>query len=396
MFEQSELNIGTLGHVDHGKTTLTYALTHTWTDKHSESIKRSMTIKLGYADAIIRKCSDDPNAIDYSTSNCNNGKIVRRISLLDSPGHETLMATAIAASNLIDGALFVIAANEPCPMPQTKEHLMLINALGLKNTIIVQTKVDIVGKDAAKKHYQQIKNFIKGSVIENSEIIPVVASKNINIDYLLSKIVEMPIPKRDLDSDPLMFVARSFDVNRPGTPINELIGGVIGGSIIKGKFRIGDEIEIRPGIKDNKKDKYTPIITKILSLSTSTNKLEEAKPGGLIAIGTPLDPAITKADSLVGQVVGLAGKLPEPITQATLRYFDLNRSDIPKQGFRENEPIIMGIGTGTVVGYITKVKKDVIEVIAKRPIIIDKNMKISIMRNISQRWRLTGYATINS
>src|SRR5271168_3562807 len=119
MLKQSEFNIGTLGHVDHGKTTLTSAITHQWTDTHSESVKRSMTIKLGYADALISKC-EGKDGVKYTTgSKCEDGSAsipVRRISLLDAPGHETLMATAIAGSSIIDAALFVISAAEPAPM----------------------------------------------------------------------------------------------------------------------------------------------------------------------------------------------------------------------------------------------------------------------------------------
>src|SRR5271157_4184316 len=130
--KQSQMNIGTLGHVDHGKTTLTYAITHTWTDVHSESIKRSMTIKLGYSDAVIATCGDEKSLESYTTEQkCSDGSAAKqliRISLLDAPGHEMLMATAIAGSSIIDAALFVISAAEPAPMPQTREHLMIINA----------------------------------------------------------------------------------------------------------------------------------------------------------------------------------------------------------------------------------------------------------------------------
>jgi len=104
---QGELNIGTLGHVDHGKTTLTKAITGVFTDRHSESIKRSMTIKLGCADAVIRKCENCNGPEAYTTSekcaNCGGkAKPIRRISILDAPGHEMLMATAIAGSSIID------------------------------------------------------------------------------------------------------------------------------------------------------------------------------------------------------------------------------------------------------------------------------------------------------
>lgn len=399
MFEQSELNIGTLGHVDHGKTTLTAAITHTWTDVHSESVKRSMTIKLGYSDATIKQCDDKSYTTDSKCLDGGMPKPIRRISLLDSPGHETLMATAIAGSSIIDGALFVISATEPCPMPQTREHLMIINALGLTNVIIAQTKVDIVGKAKATEHYKQIRQFIKGSKIENVSVVPVMANKNVNVDMILEEIMKIKVPERDTNSDPVMYVARSFDVNRPGSMIKDLSGGVIGGSIIKGKFKVGDEIEIRPGInmaKDKqKKEAYSPIITTIESISAGPEKLNEAIAGGLIAIGTDVDPAYTKADGLVGQIVGHAGKLPETYSSIVLNYVSLNRNDIPKQSFRDGEPLLLGVGTGTVVGYVRKAKKTKIEIDLKHTICIDKSAKISVLRNFAQRWRLSGYGTIS-
>ena len=384
--KQSQLNIGTLGHVDHGKTTLTYAITHVWTDVHSESIKRSMTIKLGYSDAVIYLCGDAAGAAAYTTSEkCKNGKPsrpVRRISLLDAPGHETLMATAIAGSNIIDAALFVIAATEPCPMAQTKEHLMLINALGIKKVIVVQTKVDIVGREQALKHHAQITNFLKGSSIE---------------DAVLEAIAKIEMPVRDTTSEPSMYVARSFDVNRPGTKTKDLRGGVVGGSIIRGKFKVGDEIEIRPGInaskEKQKREVYTPIITKIESLLAGKDELDEAIAGGLIAVGTGLDPSLTKADALVGQVVGRAGKLPECVNDIEIKYSSLDRSDLPKQAFRPNEPLLLGIGTGTNVGYVKTAKKGALGIELRHPACIDRNTKISILRNFSQRWHLSGYGT---
>ncbi len=401
MIKQSELNIGTLGHVDHGKTTLVSALTHTWTDVHSESVKRSMTIKLGYADALINKCGGGGVFPFTVGEKCADGSVptpFRKISLLDAPGHETLMATAIASSSIIDCAMFVISAAEPCPMQQTREHLMIINALGIKNVIIAQTKVDIVGKEQAKKHYDQIKAFVKGTVVEHSPVVPLMANKNINIDALLSEIASIKIPERNTTADPFMYVARSFDVNRPGTTIKELVGGVIGGSIIRGTFKIGDEIEIRPGVNfsgdKSKREVYEPLITKIDSLSAGDQKLDSAIAGGLIAVGAEVDPGFSKADGLVGQVVGKAGHLPESTDVITINYTSLNRSDIPKQALRQAEQVLLGIGTGTFVGLLTNVKKNRLEIKLNRPACIDKSTKISILRNFSQRWKLGGFGLL--
>ncbi|MGC8687952.1 MAG: translation initiation factor IF-2 subunit gamma [Candidatus Micrarchaeia archaeon] len=403
MTKQSVLNIGTLGHIDHGKTSLTKAITHVWTDKHSESLKRNMTIKLGYADAIIRKCPKCTVPEALTTSEicgiCGAAtEPLMRISLLDAPGHETLMATAIAGANVIDAILFVIAANEPCPMQQTREHLMIINILGIKDVIVVQTKIDIVGKENAIKHYNQIKAFLKGSIIENAPIIPVITNYGINIDLILEHILKIKIPERDINSDPLMYVVRSFDVNRPGIDAVKMVGGVVGGAIIKGKLKVGDTIEMRPGLKSiskgSKKDVYTPIITKIIGLSNGTEKLEEAIPGGLIGISTEIDPAFTKADSLVGNVVGYVNKLPEMRQSISFKYYSLKRKDLPEQTLKENEPVVIGIGTATAIGFIKKIKRDSIDADLKRPIVAITNSKIAIMQNINQRWKLVGYGII--
>lgn len=400
--KQSQLNVGTLGHVDHGKTTLTYAITHVWTDVHSESIKRSMTIKLGYSDATIRMCGDRDVPEAYTTEQkCKDGneaKAVRRISMLDAPGHETLMATAIAGSNIIDAALFVIAATEPVPMPQTKEHLMLINALGIRNAIIVQTKIDIVGREQALKNQAQIRNFIKGSGIEGARIIPVMPNRNVNVDVVLQELAKLPVPERDVQSDPAMYIARSFDVNRPGTKVKDIRGGVVGGSVIRGRFRVGDEVQISPGVSTSKekqrKETYEPIIAKVESLSADKDRLDEAIAGGLIAIGTDLDPSFTKADTLVGQMVGRVGKLPEIIYEIEMSYESLNRDDLPKQAFKAEEPLLLGIGTGTQVGYVKSAKRNTLSVELRHAACIDRTAKISVLRNFSQRWRLSGYGTL--
>ncbi|MGI0100461.1 MAG: translation initiation factor IF-2 subunit gamma [Candidatus Micrarchaeaceae archaeon] len=395
----SVLNVGTLGHIDHGKTSLTRAITDIWTDRHSESIKRNMTIKLGYADAVIKKCEKCDGAAAYTTGSacagCDGSPVpLMRISLLDAPGHETLMATAIAGSSVIDAIIFVIAANEPCPMQQTREHLMIINILGIKNVIIAQTKIDIVGREAALAHERQIKSFIKGSVIENAPIIPVMPNLGINVDAILESIAHMKLPERDLESDPLMYVVRSFDVNKPGIDPDKMLGGVIGCAVIRGKIKNGSQIEIRPGIKataKSKRETYEPIVTVISSMSNGTDKIDEATPGGLVGISTEIDPTFTKADGLVGNIAGIPGKLPPVMSKLSMKYHRIGRDDIQEQHMAEDEPLILGMGTTTVLGYIKKAKKDNIEVELKHPVSVDRNVKIAVMRNISHRWRLTGY-----
>jgi translation initiation factor 2 subunit 3 len=114
----------------------------------------------------------------------------------------------------------------------------------LNHIIILQNKVDLIfaKEGAAQENFQQIKEFIKGTKAEKSPIIPISAQfKYSMVDYI-------PLPLRDFSSDPRFMVIRSFDVNKPGYTIDKLKGGVAGGSVIRGVLKVGQEVEIRPGI----------------------------------------------------------------------------------------------------------------------------------------------------
>lgn len=394
---QAELNIGLLGHVDHGKTSVTKMITGTWTDVHSMEIKRGITIKLGYAETTIRKCEKcDFYTTAEKCQKCGSPTVqLRKISFVDAPGHETLMATVISASSIIDGALLVIAANEPCPQPQTKEHKMVLEILGVKNVIVVQNKIDLVSKEKAKEHYRQIKEFLKGSIYENAPIIPVAANYNANLDVLLYAIEKyIPTPKRSDSDKPLFFVARSFDVNKPGTEISKLVGGVVGGSIVSGKFKVGDEIELAPGIQKISKTNPEVVKTKILAIYAGTSKLQEARPGGLIAFQTDLDPSLAKADGLIGNVISTVGNLPPIHNFLNVEYSLLDRVDFENSSIKEGETIVISAGTATTIGVVQKVKKNRMEVSLKRPIAAPIGSKIAISRRINQRWRLAGAGNI--
>ncbi len=401
---QAELNIGTIGHVDHGKSTLVQALTGKFPDTHSEELKRGITIKLGYSEAVFYKCPSCPEPQCYSTQakcpNCGKeGEILRKVSFLDSPGHETLMATVIAASSIMDGALFLIAANEECPQPQTVEHLMILEAAGINNVVIVQNKVDLISKEKGIENYKQIKEFLKGSALENAPIIPLVANVGGNLDALIQAIEEIiPTPKRTSDEKPgKMVIARSFDVNNPGKEIQKLAGGVLGGSVVEGVLRVGDEVTILPGALRVKKDKehYQPLVTKIVSLFADKEKLSEARPGGLIAVGTQLDAALTHSDSLVGNIMG-KGDLPSKVYSEFKMEVSQMKRLIQKfpDSFKPNEPLVLGVGTATTVGFVVEQKKNAVKIALKKPICLDKNSRIAVMRRAENRWRLYGTAKL--
>ncbi len=404
-----EVNIGMIGHVDHGKTTLTQRLTGKWTDEHSEELKRGISIRLGYADAAFYKCStcDDPAC--YSTQKvCPNCKgkteLLRVVSFVDAPGHETLMATMLSGAAIMDGALLVIAANEVCPQPQTREHLMALEIIGAKRIIIVQNKIDLVSEEDAVKNYEQILKFIKGTCAEGAPIIPVSAHHDINIDVLIKTMEEyIPTPKRDMDKPPLMYVARSFDVNKPGTKLSELKGGVVGGSLLQGTLKKGEKIEIAPGRKREVEGKQVlePIFTTAHSLITGGTVTNVALPGGLIAIGTELDPTMVKSDSLAGKIVGRPGELPPVLDIIDLSMCLLKRAvgtidEKNVEPLKTNEPLMLTVGTATTVGIISELRPNWIRVKLKLPVCADQGQRIAVSRRIEGKWHLIGYGEIKS
>ncbi len=395
-----ELNIGILGHVDHGKTTLTQALTGKFTDEHSEELKRGISIRLGYADMEIRKCPKCEGAKAYTTMpKCMEHEIdteyVLALSVIDCPGHETLMATVLTGASLMDGALLVIAANEECPQPQTAEHLIVLNIAGIKNIVIVQNKVDLVDEAQMQKNYNQIKAFVKGSVAENAPIIPVSALHKAIIDILLFAIAELIKPKpHDSKADPIMFIARSFDVNRPGTDIPCLTGAVVGGSLIRGEIKSGDKIEIRPGAK--KENKWIPLKSSVAGINQGNVSLSVGKPGGLLSIGTFLDPVLAKSDNLVGNVLGLEGKLPPVFNSVKLEMHTFERLVDAKQiknDVRQNDALLMNVNTSRTIGTCTKPGK-VSEFVLKIPVCASVGDKVALSRQIESKWRLIGWGII--
>ncbi len=407
VFDQPELNIGMVGHVDHGKTTLVQTLSGKWTDTHSEEIKRGITIRLGYADVSIYKCEHCQGPDAYSVSPtcpvCKNpAKQTLKISLVDAPGHESLMATMLCGANIMDGALLLVAANETCPQPQTDEHLTALEIIGIKNLIVLQNKIDLVSEDQAKKNYAEIKTFLKGTTYENAPIIPISAFHNINIDMLIYTIVEQfERPKRDASQKPLFFVARSFDTNKPGTTPKDLNGGVIGGTLKQGILRTGDTIEIRPGYEVEEKNQkiWKPLRTKITSLMSGGKKVETIGPGGSSAIMTELDPSIVKSDKLVGSVVSHTGKLPPVWSTLKLEPHLLNRvvgakDKLIVDPIKMNEILMLNVNSAATVGVVRELGKNLVVCTLKRPVCAEISGRATISRRVGQRWRLIGYGLI--
>jgi translation initiation factor 2 subunit 3 len=405
--QQPEINIGLVGHVDHGKTTLTKALSGVWTDRHSEEIKRGISIRLGYADTSFYKCPSCPEpqsyTVDKSCKECGGeSEFLRSVSFVDAPGHETLMATMLSGAALMNAALLLIAANEPCPQPQTKEHLMGLDISGIKDIIIIQNKIDLVDDEAVMENYQQIKEFVKGTCAEDAPIIPLSAHHESNIDVLIMTMEKiMKSPSWDEAVPPRLFIARSFDVNKPGSNPEDLVGGIIGGSLIQGKLKVGEDIQIRPGrrLDEHGKITYEDINSTITNLISGNKSYDELKPGGLAAVGTNLDPSMTKSDSMIGKLAGKPGSLPEILTEITLEVnlFESivgTSDDIKVDDIKTSEPLMINSGSTTTVGITKSARNNVADLVLKIPICADSGSRVAISRKVESRWRLIGYGII--
>jgi translation initiation factor 2 subunit 3 len=379
------LNVGTVGHIDHGKTTLLQRLTGKFADTHSEELKRGITIKLGYAETILEN---------------KKTKEKKYVSFVDAPGHEMLMATMLSGAAMIDAALLVIAANEGIK-PQTREHLTALQAKNVKNILIIQNKIDLITKEQAIKNYKDIKNFVKGTIAENSTVIPISAQQNINIEEIKVYLSEIEVPKRNTQEAPIFLIARSFDINKPGTALEDIHGGIIAGVLKQGTIKVGDEIEIKPGSYEKKANQfiYQTIKTKVVSIHRGNHEIKEATPGGSLAFETELDNILTKTDLLSGCVASKTGNLPEITDKIKIKFnlfekvFGLEQEN-KVETLKPSELVMLSVNTGITVGMIKTIKGNIAEINLRIPIVPIKSNNIGIARNINNHWRLIGYASL--
>lgn len=420
---QATINIGTIGHVAHGKSTVVKALSGVQTVRFKNELERNITIKLGYANAKIYKCSNPKcprptNFKSFGSSKedapicerlgCGQRMVLQRhVSFVDCPGHDILMATMLNGAAVMDAALLLIAGNESCPQPQTSEHLAAVEIMKLQHIIILQNKIDLIKESAALEQHKQILKFIKGTIAETAPIVPISAQLKYNIDVVCEYIcTKIPIPVRDFTSSPRLIVIRSFDVNKPGSSVEDLKGGVAGGSIMRGVLKIGDEIEVRPGIVSKSAEgnvKCTSIFSRIVSLFAEENDLKYAVPGGLIGVGTKIDPTLCRADRLVGQVLGEVGKLPDIFTELEINFFLLRRllgvkTDGEKQSrvqkLAKGEVLMVNIGSTSTGGRVLAVKQDLAKIVLIQPVCTQEGEKIALSRRVEKHWRLIGWGQI--
>ena len=279
---------------------------------------------------------------------------------------------------------------------------MALSIIGVDKIIIVQNKIDIVSEEQAKENLRQIREFIKGTIAEKAPIIPMSAHHEVNVDTLIETI-EKVIPSRKFDEakPAKMFIARSFDVNQPGSSPDKFVGGVVGGTLLQGRMKVGDEIQIAPGRQAGAgtKTEWVSIESTVRSLHTGGSSKKEVRPGGLIAVGTNLDPFLTKSDSLVGRVVGPPGSLPPVLSKISVEIHLLDRvvgtaEDLRVDPIKTGEPLMVSVGTATTVGVVSSARENTADMTLKIPVAAEAGQRVAVSRRIGGKWRLIGHGVL--
>ena len=392
---QPIINIGCLGSVSDGKSTLVSKLSGIKTQRHSDELKRNITINQGYGNLKIYSDSVNYYTTD-STGTINDCQLVNHISFVDCPGHHELIQTMLSSIVLMDGAIIVVAVNQPLAQkPQLIQHLAAAKLGKINKIIVCMNKIDLVTKEVLKERKIELDKMLAEYDIKPFAIIPTCFNKKINTNYVVKAIMELFNPLEYMNrvsNNPIFRISRSFDINKPGTNWNEVVGGVIGGSLFNGRLAVNDKIEIRPGQISKEKDgKFTckPIITTILSIKTDTTDLNEIIPGGLIGIRTDLDPYYCKHNGLAGQVVGKVGTLPEVISEVTLKL-----NIVTTFGYiwtqKVNDSIMLQIGTKMSEAKLIKFNDNLYTFTFTKPTCITENQHIIVCHNINKVLKIVG------
>jgi small GTP-binding protein len=362
--KQAVLNVGTAGHVAHGKSTLVKKITGVATQRFKSEKERNITIRLGYADAkIYRNQVTGEFYVSETGGGLTKKTPVHHISFVDCPGHELYMATMVSGSQVMDYCVVVIAANEPIPQPQTFEHLMALDYSGIsqQKMIYLVNKLDLLKPKRAEEVMLELQKFLAKEFPYTQEspsghlIIPISAATGHNIDHVINTIVNLPIAPKMVDKPARMFIVRSYNANKPSTKIEDMIGGIAGGSLVRGVLAVGDKVEIRPGVINmvDGQRVVQPLIATVETLRSDTDGLSVAVPGGLIGVGLSIFSGLTNDDRLKGQILGHIGTLPEIYDQLDGRYRLINGRIIPEVNSRVN---IVVNGVMNVEATITKLK----------------------------------------
>lgn len=399
---QPILNIGTIGSVSNGKTTLVKALSGTNTIRHSNEKKRNITIKAGYANMKVWLKPDGSFDTTNSEDTIKDAKLVHHISFVDCPGHQELILTMMSSVSLMKGAIVVISAAESISNnPQLVQHLTAAKISGLdKRLIVIFNKLDLITREKAIERKEELDELLTKLNIKPHYIIPTALNKKIGLSNVVKAIMEV-FPSELYDSclnETTEFrITRSFDINKPGTNWDEMSGGIFGGSLLSGNIKLGDEIEIRPGQYAKKKNggfNVIPIITTVNSIQTDKINIETLYPGGLTAIGTDIDPYYCKDDKLAGAVVGIKGTLPPVYHEIVINITMTNEFGsnwIPKC----NDKVYLQIGNVNTEAQLVDIKNDNLKFILSKPLCISSESLIIVCCNIVNILKIVGFGHLD-
>ncbi|MEK7441518.1 MAG: selenocysteine-specific translation elongation factor [Chloroflexota bacterium] len=305
--------IGTAGHVDHGKSTLVHALTGIHPDRLKEEREREMTIDLGFAWLTL---NDEP------------------VGVVDVPGHRDFIENMLAGIGGIDAALFVVAADEGV-MPQTREHLAILDLLQINNGVVALTKSDLVDDEWIELIKIDLASLLGDTVLSAAAIIPVSARTGAGLDDLrwaLSKCLASHPPKPDL-SRPRLPVDRVFTMSGFGT--------VVTGTLLDGSLNVGDEIIIMPSNKT----------ARVRGLQTHKSKLDRAVPGSRVAINLS---GVDVSDIERGEVICYPNTL-RPTELIDVQFRHLKDSDSP---LKHNAEVKFFVGASETLATVRVLSGD--------------------------------------
>ena len=402
MLNQPIFNIGCLGSVSDGKSTAVLELSGVKTQRHSSEKKRNITIKAGYGNMKIWYKSDGTYETTNSEGYINDAILVHHLSFVDCPGHQELIIPMMCSVSLMKGAIIVVSAAEPISKkPQLIQHLAAAKMSGLEHLIIIFNKLDLITQETAIKRKEELDELLDKLEIKPQYIIPTVLNKNIGIQNIIKAIIEVFPPelsKSIITQTTEYRITRSFDINKPGTNWDEIKGGVCGGSLLSGIFKIGDEIEIRPGQYAKKKDgNFTviPIVTTINSIETDKISIKTLYPGGLSAIGTSIDSYYCVNDKLVGALVGIKGTLPpvyqEIIVNITLMT-NFGGTWIPKC----NDNVYLQISNVNTEAQLVEFNEDTFKFKLSKPCCIIQDSRIFVCCNIDNIIKFVGFGRLDT
>ena len=418
--QQPTINVGLVGSFSHGKSTVCKYLTGKKTEVFKAELARNCTIKLGYSNCKIFKCSKcnslQSRGSKISTVSCCDTPmlLIKHISFIDCPGHEALMSTMLSGAAVMDAALLLIAADSSAKQKQTIEHVGVIDTIldSPDKVGILQNKCELVKTDAGiDHHHSEIQEVTRDTVLSKSPIIPISANLGFNMDKVVEHLASLPEPTFEETPVPArLMVIRSFDINVPSNISKSFVlkGGVLGGSLVSGVLEKNQLIEIRPGevslreiitLEDGRQKsvwKCTPYITLIESIRSESTELDYVIPGGLVAVQTQMDPRLVRSDKLVGSIAGSIGTLPPIYDTIKIKFNQIKSKDYKKHKLKKNDKIRLNIGGLNVLGLILRVSKSkqMILVELNKPVCISINDRVAISCNVVDKWKLLYWGNV--